>query len=187
MYQGERTLTKDCRELGRFDLSGIPPAPKGVPQIEVSFDVDANGILQVKAEDKGAKNSNSITLTSNNGGLSEEEIERMIKEAEEFAEEDNMLRERIETRNKLENYIYNMKNSISNNEQLANEIDYEDKERIESTLEQVSEWLNDNPNAEKDDLDDKYHEVEAVCNPIISKIYNQRNNQDESEDSHDEL
>lgn len=105
VYEGERSLTKDCRELGRFELSGIPPAPRGVPQIEVTFEVDANGILHVRAEDKAAKKSQSITITNDKGRLSQEEIDRMVKEAEEFAEEDRQVKERIDARNKLETYL----------------------------------------------------------------------------------
>ncbi|PON39492.1 Heat shock protein 70 family [Parasponia andersonii] len=171
VYEGERSLTKDCRELGRFDLSGIPPAPRGVPQIEVTFEVDANGILHVKAEDKAAKNSKSITITDVKGSLSQEEIERMVKEAEEFAEEDKKLREKIDARNKLETYVYNMKNTINDKDKLADKIDSDDKEKIESTLKETHEWLDDNQNAEKEDYDEKLKEVEAVCNPVIKQVY----------------
>ncbi|PON81708.1 Heat shock protein 70 family [Trema orientale] len=171
VYEGERSLTKDCRELGRFDLSGIPPAPRGVPQIEVTFEVDANGILHVKAEDKAAKNSKYITITDVKGSLSQEEIERMVKEAEEFAEEDKKLREKIDARNKLETYVYNMKSTINDKDKLADKIDSDDKEKIESTLKETLEWLDDNQNAEKEDYDEKLKEVEAVCNPVIKQVY----------------
>ncbi|KAH9689399.1 Heat shock 70 kDa protein BIP1 [Citrus sinensis] len=183
VYEGERSLTKDCRELGRFDLSGIPPAPRGVPQIEVTFEVDANGILHVTAEDKGAKNKQSITITNDKGRLSQEEIDRMVKEAEEFAEEDKKVRERVDSRNKLETYIYNMRSTI--NDKLADKIDSDDKERIESTLKEALEWLDDNQNAEKDDFDEKMKEVEAVCNPVIKQVY-EKNGGSSSADSEDE-
>ncbi|XP_038999159.1 heat shock 70 kDa protein BIP2-like [Hibiscus syriacus] len=171
VYEGERSLTNDCRELGRFDLTGIPPAPRGVPQIEVTFEVDANGILHVTAEDKAAKNSQSITITNEKGRLSQEEIERMVKEAEEFAEEDRKVREKIDSRNKLETYIYNMRSSIDDMDKLADKIDSEDKEKIENTLKEALEWLDDNQNGEKEDFDEKLKEVEAVCNPIIKQVY----------------
>ncbi|KAK8638637.1 hypothetical protein V6N13_137052 [Hibiscus sabdariffa] len=171
VYEGERSLTKDCRELGRFDLTGIPPAPRGVPQIEVTFEVDANGILHVTAEDKAAKNSQSITITNEKGRLSQEEIERMVKEAEEFAEEDQKVREKIDSRNKLETYIYNMRSSIDDKDKLADKIDSDDKEKIENTLKEALEWLDDNQNGEKEDFDEKLKEVEAVCNPIIKQVY----------------
>ncbi|RXH82257.1 hypothetical protein DVH24_036598 [Malus domestica] len=171
VYEGERSLTKDCRELGKFDLTGIPPAPRGVPQIEVTFEVDANGILHVRAEDKAAKKSQSITITNDKGRLSQEEIERMVKEAEEFAEEDNKVREKIDARNKLETYIYSMKSTVNDKDKLADKIDSDDKEKIESTLKEALEWLDDNQNAEKDDFDEKLKEVEAVCNPVIKQVY----------------
>ncbi|RVW31614.1 Luminal-binding protein 4 [Vitis vinifera] len=130
VYEGERSLTKDCRELGRFELSGIPPAPRGVPQIEVTFEVDANGILHVRAEDKAAKKSQSITITNDKGRLSQEEIDRMVKEAEEFAEEDRQVKERIDARNKLETYLYSMRATINDRDKLADKIDSEDKRRL---------------------------------------------------------
>ncbi|MBA0602710.1 luminal-binding protein 5 [Gossypium raimondii] len=171
VYEGERSLTKDCRELGRFDLTGIPPAPRGVPQIEVTFEVDANGILHVTAEDKAAKKAQSITITNDKGRLSQEEIERMVKEAEEFAEEDKKVREKIDSRNKLETYIYNMRSSIDDKDKLADKIDSDEKEKIENTLREALEWLDDNQNGEKEDFDEKLKEVEAVCNPIIKQVY----------------
>ncbi|MBA0632275.1 hypothetical protein Godav_001051, partial [Gossypium davidsonii] len=171
VYEGERSLTKDCRELGRFDLTGIPPAPRGVPQIEVTFEVDANGILHVTAEDKAAKKAQSIIITNDKGRLSQEEIERMVKEAEEFAEEDKKMREKIDSRNKLETYIYNMRSSIDDKDKLADKIDSDEKEKIENTLREALEWLDDNQNGEKEDFDEKLKEVEAVCNPIIKQVY----------------
>ncbi|KAG4111572.1 hypothetical protein ERO13_D13G111600v2 [Gossypium hirsutum] len=171
VYEGERSLTKDCRELGRFDLTGIPPAPRGVPQIEVTFEVDANGILHVTAEDKAAKQAQSITITNDKGRLSQEEIERMVKEAEEFAEEDKKVREKIDSRNKLETYIYNMRSSIDDKDKLADKIDSDEKEKIENTLREALEWLDDNQNGEKEDFDEKLKEVEADCNPIIKQVY----------------
>ncbi|XP_027103294.2 luminal-binding protein 5-like [Coffea arabica] len=171
VYQGERSLTKDCHELGKFDLSGIPPAPRGVPQIEVTFGVDANGILQVTAMDKAAKKSNSITITNEKGHLTPEEIDRMVKEAEEFADDDKELREKIDSRNKLESYIYSMKSSIRYDEKLAGKIESDDKESIETALKDALEWLDDNQNAEKLDYDEKMAELEAAFNPIIRKAY----------------
>ena len=146
---------------------------RGVPQIQVTFDVDANGILHVTAEDKAVKNKQSITITNDKGRFSEEEIQRMVKEAEEYAEEDKNARERIDSRNKLESYIYNMRSTINDkdNNKLADKIDSDDKEKIESTLKEALEWLDDNQNAEKDDFDEKLKEVEAVCNPVIKEVY----------------
>ncbi|XP_062084807.1 heat shock 70 kDa protein BIP1-like isoform X2 [Humulus lupulus] len=190
VYEGERTLTKDCRELGRFDLSGIAPAPRGVPQIEVTFEVDQNGILQVRAEDKAAKKSKSITIKNEKGSLSQEEIERMVKEAEEFAEEDKKLKEKIDARNKLETYVYNMKSTVNDKDKLAGKIDSDDKEMIESTLKEALEWLDDNQNVEKEDYDEKLKEVEEVCNPVIQKVYQRSGGASSSSDedeTHEEL
>merc|ERR1712028_278314 len=118
VYEGERSMTKDNHLLGQFELTGIPPAPRGVPQIEVSFEVDANGILQVGAEDKGTGKAEKITITAEKGRLSDEEIERMVKEAEEFAEEDKKVKERIDAKNGLESYVYNLKNTLEDDEKV---------------------------------------------------------------------
>ncbi|KAL3843943.1 hypothetical protein ACJIZ3_001346 [Penstemon smallii] len=188
VYQGERAMVKDCHELGKFDLSGIAPAPRGVPQIEVTFDVDVNGILHVTAEDKAAKKSKSITITNENGRLSEEEIQRKVEEAEEFAEEDRKIKERIEARNKLETYVFSMKSSMRDNEKLK---ETEDKETVENALKDAIEWLDDNQNAEKEELDERLKELEAVFNPIINKAYQKTSDdheeQEQEEDAHDEL
>ncbi|KAL7157245.1 hypothetical protein ABFS83_02G064800 [Erythranthe nasuta] len=169
VYEGERAMTKDCHELGSFEMSGIAPAPRGVPQIEVTFEVDVDGILHVKAEDKAAKKFESITIKDVKGRLTEEEIEEKIREAEEFAGEDKRVRERIEARNKLENYIFNMKSTI--NDKLADKIEGGDKEDIERALNEASEWMEENQSAEKEDLDEKMKELESVCNPVIEKAY----------------
>ncbi|CAH2038509.1 unnamed protein product [Thlaspi arvense] len=189
VYEGERSLTKDNRELGKFDLTGILPAPRGVPQIEVTFEVDANGILQVKAEDKVAKTSQSITITNDKGRLTEEEIEGMIREAEEFAEEDRIVKEKIDARNKLETYLYSMKSSLNDKEKLAEKISEEDKEKMEEVLKEASDWLEENVNAEKDDYEEKMKEVESVCNPVIKSVYEKTGGESEEdgEDGHDEL
>ncbi|RRT33324.1 hypothetical protein B296_00057508 [Ensete ventricosum] len=191
LHSGERSLTKDCRLLGKFDLSGIPPAPsRGTPQIEVTFEVDANGILNVKAEDKGTGKSEKITITNEKGRLSQEEIERMVREAEEFAEEDKRVKEKIDARNQLETYVYNMKNTISDKDKLADKIESEEKEKIEAALKDALEWLDDNQNGEKEDYDEKLKEVEAVCNPIISAVYQKSGGAPgagDDDDTHDEL
>ncbi|CAM6014352.1 unnamed protein product [Sphagnum balticum] len=192
VFEGERTMTKDCHELGKFDLTGIPPAPRGVPQIEVTFEIDANGILNVKAEDKGTGKSEKITITNDKGRLSQEDIDRMVQEAEEFADEDKKLKERIDARNSLETYVYNMKNQISDKDKLADKIDSEDKETIETAVKEALEWLDDNQSAEKEDFEEKLKEVEGVCNPIITKIYQASGgpgagSEDDEDDMHEEL
>jgi len=130
VFEGERSLTKDNNLLGKFELTGIPPAPRGVPQIEVSFELDANGILRVTAGDKGTGKEESITITNDKGRLSKEEIERMVEEAEKFAEEDKITREKIEARNGLENYAFSLKNQVKDEEGLGGKIDEEDKESV---------------------------------------------------------
>jgi len=197
VFEGERTMTKDCHPLGKFELGSIPPAPRGVPQIEVSFEIDANGILNVGAEDKGTGQSEKITITNDKGRLSQEEIERMVSEAEEFAEEDKKVREKIEARNALENYVYSMKNTLSDGEKgVADKIGDDDKETIEKALEEVNEWLDDNQDAEKEDFEEKLKEVQDVCSPIISKVYRESGGApggggdfgaDDDLDGHDEL
>mmetsp|Transcript_38233 Transcript_38233/g.50373 ORF Transcript_38233/g.50373 Transcript_38233/m.50373 type:complete len:687 (+) Transcript_38233:93-2153(+) len=169
VFEGERSMTKDNRQLGKFELTGIPPAPRGVPQIEVHFDVDANGILQVSAEDKASGKSQKITITSEKGRLSDEEIERMVAEAEQFAEEDRKNKENVEARNGLESYLYNLKNAIGDS--LKDKLDEDDKETLTTTVDESLEWLESHPAEEKDAYDEKQKEVEEVANPIISKAY----------------
>merc|ERR1740123_2776637 len=165
-------MTKDNHQLGKFDLTGIPPAPRGVPQIEVSFEVDANGILQVAAEDKGTGKAEKITITAEKGRLSEEEIERMVRESEEFAEEDKRVKERIDARNGLESYVYNLKNQLDDDEKgLADKLSPEDKKELQDTIDETLDWMDENPEAEKEDYDEKQKEVENIANPIMRKFY----------------
>ena len=152
VYEGERSMTKDNHLLGKFELTGIPPAPRGVPQIEVSFEVDANGILQVSAEDKGTGKAEKITITAEKGRLSEEEIERMVQEAEQYAEEDKKVKERIDARNGLESYLYSLKNSIED-KSLATGISAEDKKEVMDLVEETLDWMEENPEATKEDFD----------------------------------
>lgn len=167
VFEGERSMTKSNRLLGQFELGGIPPAPRGVPKIEVSFDVDANGILSISASDQASGKTESLTITSEKGRLSDEEIERMVAEAEEFADQDAKEKDKIEARNGLESYLYNAKSSISD---MAN-IDEDDKESVLKTIDEALEWMEDSPAAEKDEYDEKQKEVESVVNPIMKKAY----------------
>merc|ERR1712216_974721 len=153
-----------------FELTGIPPAPRGVPQIEVTFEIDANGILQVSAEDKGTGKAEKITITAEKGRLSEEEIERMVKEAEEFAEEDKKVKERIDARNGLESYLYNLKNTLDDDEK-ADNISAEDKKELQDIVDETLDWMDENPEAEKEDYDGKQKEVENIANPIMRNMY----------------
>jgi len=171
VFEGERAMTKDNRLLGKFELSGIPPAARGVPQIEVTFEMDVNGILNVQAEDKATSKKNHITITKDADSLSPEEIERMIKEAEAAADDDKKIKERVESRNKLENYIYSVKNSINDEEKLGKLISADEKETIETTVKSTQEWLDSNPQAEKEENDEKMKEAEKVIQPIFTKLY----------------
>ncbi|CAN1178005.1 Luminal-binding protein 8 (Fragment) [Linum perenne] len=150
--------------LFKFDLTGIPPAPRGTPQIEVTLEYDVNGILNVKAEDKASGKAEKIAIKNVIGRVSQEEIERMVKEAEEFTEEDKKWKERIDARNSLETYVYNMSNQINDKDKLANKLEGDEKEKAEVATKVAIEWLDDNYNAEKEDYEEKLKEVEAVCN-----------------------
>ncbi|PIN04537.1 Molecular chaperones GRP78/BiP/KAR2, HSP70 superfamily [Handroanthus impetiginosus] len=170
VYEGERPMTKDNNLLGKFELTGIPPAPRGVPQINVCFDIDANGILNVSAEDKTAGVKNKITITNDKGRLSKEEIERMVQEAEKYKAEDETVKKKVEAKNALENYAYNMKNTMRD-EKIGSKLNPSDKEKIEKAIEEAIEWLERNQLAEVDELEDKLKELENLCNPIIAKLY----------------
>lgn len=166
----------------------------GVPQIEVTFELDANGILNVKAEDKGTGKAEKITITNDKGRLSQEEIERMVSEAEEFADEDKKQKEKIDARNSLETYVYNLKNQVGDKEKLADKLEEDDKETLESAIKEAMEWLDDNQSAEKEDYEEKLKEVEGVCSPIVSKVYQSSGGgggedaaEEEEEEDHDEL
>uniref|UniRef100_A0AAQ4PSX7 78 kDa glucose-regulated protein n=2 Tax=Euteleostomi TaxID=117571 RepID=A0AAQ4PSX7_GASAC len=171
VYEGERPLTKDNHLLGTFDLTGIPPAPRGVPQIEVTFEIDVNGILRVTAEDKGTGNKNKITITNDQNRLTPEDIERMVNDAERFADEDKKLKERIDARNELESYAYSLKNQIGDKEKLGGKLSDEDKETIEKAVEEKIEWMESHQEAELEDFQAKKKELEEVVQPIISKLY----------------
>merc|ERR1712215_491704 len=171
VFEGERPMTKDNHQLGKFDLTGIPPAPRGVPQIEVTFEIDANGVLQVSAEDKGTGNKEKITITNDQNRLTPEDIERMIKDSEMFAEEDKKLKERVESRNELESYAYSLKNQINDKEKLGAKITDEDKEKIEEAVNEKISWLEENQEAEGEDFKTQKKELEEIVQPIIAKLY----------------
>merc|ERR1712126_637268 len=170
VYEGERAMTKDNNLLGKFELSGIPPAPRGTPQIEVTFDVDANGILNVSAVEKGSGRVEKITITNDKGRLSNEEIERMVNDAEKFKDEDDKQKDRISAKNGLESYCFNMKTTIED-EKVADKISEDDKKKITEKCDEAIKWLDANQLAEVEEFQDKQKEVEGVCNPIITKLY----------------
>ncbi|CAG8560554.1 9367_t:CDS:1 [Cetraspora pellucida] len=172
VYEGERSMTKDNNLLGKFELTGIPPAPRGVPQIEVTFEIDANGIMKVSAADKGTGKSESITITNDKGRLSKEEIDRMVEEAEQFAEEDKILKERVESKNQLENFVYSLKNQVADDGELGKKLSEEDKTTIKDAVKKTLEWFDEFSNsATKEELDEKREELQAIVNPITAKLY----------------
>ncbi|KAG0657616.1 70-kilodalton heat shock protein [Rhodotorula mucilaginosa] len=169
VYEGERARTKDNNLLGKFELSGIPPAPRGVPQIEVVFDIDANGILNVSASDKTTGKSNKITITNDKGRLSKEEIERMVSEAEKYKEEDAAEAARIAAKNGLESYAYSLRNSIDGD--LKDKIEASDKETLDKAISETVSWLDASAEASKDEYEEKQKELEGIANPIMQKVY----------------
>jgi len=173
VFEGERALTKDCHSLGKFDLTGIPPAPRGTPQIEVSFEIDANGILHVSAEDKANGNSKTISITNDQGRLSREEIDRMVEEATEFEEQDEKERERIDARNTLEGYVFQTKASLNGaeNGRLADKLSDEEKEAVEKALDDVNDWLDDHQNAEREAIEEKLHDLKTQVQPVVKLAY----------------
>ncbi|XP_062904103.1 heat shock cognate 71 kDa protein-like [Mobula hypostoma] len=170
VFEGERAMTKDNNLLGKFELSGIPPAPRGVPQIEVTFDIDANGILNVSAVDKSTGKTNKITITNDKGRLSKEEIDRMVQDAEKYKNEDEMQRQKIAAKNSLESYAFNMKGSVED-EKMAGKISAEDKWKVIDLCNETISWLEKNQMAEKEEFEHKQKELEKLCNPIIAKLY----------------
>lgn len=174
VYEGERAQTKDNNMLGNFELTGIPPAPRGVPKIEVTFDIDANGILNVSASDKTTGKSNKITITNDKGRLTKEDIERMVAEAEKFKEEDAKVAERIAAKNGLESYVYNLKNSIEE-PTMAEKLSSDDKASLDDMIKTTISWLDNNQEASTSEYTDKQKEVEEVSRPIMMKLYSAGN------------
>jgi molecular chaperone DnaK (HSP70) len=189
VFEGERARTKDNNLLGKFELSGIPPAPRGVPQIEVTFDIDANGILNVSASDKTTGKSNRITITNDKGRLSKEEIERMVSDAEKYKgvliflevlsatdrcvfykAEDEAAASRISSKNALESYAYNLRNSMQD-EKLADKFDPADKQKLDTAITETIQWLDGAQEAGKEEYEERQKELEAVANPIMQKLY----------------
>merc|ERR1711865_745764 len=174
VFEGERPMTKDNHILGKFELGGIPPAPRGQPQIEVTFEIDSNGILNVGAEDKGTGKSEKITITNDKGRLTEEQIEKMIKDAEMFADEDKKVRERVDAKNSFDGYLHSMRSAAEgsgDNKGLSEKLDEDEKEQIMEALKDGQSWLDSNPEADAEEIKEKQKEVEGICAPIVSKYY----------------
>jgi len=190
VFEGERSMTKDNRLLGRFELSGIPPAPRGVPQIAVTFDVDENGVLTVNAKDQGSGADEQIKITNDKGRLSEEEIQRMVREAEEFEEEDKKVKERVEARNGLESMAFSLKNQVNDEEKLGGKLDEDDKQTVLDAVKETLDWLDENTSADKEEYDEQQQKLQSVTSPIISKVYQGGAGEeggDEDEEPTDEL
>merc|ERR1711939_270257 len=189
VFEGERPMTKDNHKLGGFSLTGIPPAPRGQPQIEVTFEIDSDGILNVAAQDKSTGKKEAITITNDKGRLTQEEIDRMISEAEQFADEDKKVKERVDAKNAFENYMHSMKSSVEG--ALKEKLDDDEKETVEEALKDGADWLSTNPEADAEDIKEKHKEVESTCAPIISKHYGGAGSSgaddDDDDDAHDEL
>jgi heat shock 70kDa protein 1/2/6/8 len=170
VYEGERQMTKDNNLLGKFQLDGIPPAPRGVPQIEVTFDLDANGIMNVAAADKSTGKTNKITITNDKGRLSQDDIERMVREAERFKEEDERQRKKVDAKNALENYAYSLKNTLADDKVKGN-ISDGDRAALEGKVSETISWLEKNPGAEAEELEARQKALEGVAMPIMTKLY----------------
>jgi len=170
VFEGERQMTKDNHCLGKFNLDSIPPMPRGQPQIEVTFDLDVNGILNVNAVEKSTGKNNKITITNDKGRLSKEEIERLVKEAEKFKDEDEAVRQRVEAKNQLEQMCYQYRNTL-NEEKLKDKFTDEEKKKINDATDEALKWANDHPAASKEEFDGKVKELEALFNPIMMRVY----------------
>jgi len=177
VFEGERPMTKDNHLLGKFDLNGIPPAPRGVPQIEVTFEIDVNGILRVSAEDKGTGKKEKITITNDQNRLSPEDIERMVNDAEKFADEDKKVKEKVESRNEFESYAYSLKNQIGDKDKLGGKLNEEDKAAIEKAVEEAISWMESHQDASVEELKEEKKKLEDIATPIVSKIYQQNGGQ----------
>ena len=168
VFEGERAMTKDNNVLGRFELSGIPPAPRGVPKVDVTFDLDANGILNVTAKEMSTGNSKNITIKNDKGRLSQSEIDRMLAEAERYREEDEKQREKITARNSLESYVFSVKQAI---DQAGDKLSEEEKSKARNCCDEAVKWLDSNGLAEKEEYEHKMNEVSQICSPIMTKIH----------------
>lgn len=171
VVEGERSMVKDNHQLGKFDLTGIPPAARGVPQIEVTFEIDENSILTVTGVEKGVGKSETISITNDKGRLTPEEIEQMIADAEKFADEDKALKEKIDARHSLQNYVYTMRNTVEDKDKLADKLSEDDKSTIQDAITETEDWLNSNDDADREAIEEQMKELQSICDPIIASIY----------------
>ena len=170
VFEGERQMTKDNHLLGKFNLDGIAPAPRGVPQIEVSFDIDENGIMNVNASDKASGKSQKITISNNKGRLSKEEIEKFVQEAEKFKAEDEAIRKKVDAKNALENYLYSVRNTC-NDEKWTDKIKEDEKKTVLDKVDELQKWFESNQEASAEEFGNKQKELENIFNPIMSRLY----------------
>jgi L1 cell adhesion molecule like protein len=170
VFEGERQLTAHNNKLGEFNLKGIPPMSRGTPQIEITYDVDPNGILQVSAVEKSTGKAEKITITNESSRLSKNDIDRMVQEAEKFKDEDEKVKQRVEAKNKLENYCYNVKSTVLGEEKMKQVLG-SDLSTVESTVQDTLKWVEDNSNATQEEYEERYKEVESKLMPLISKAY----------------
>ena len=175
-------MVKDNHQLGKFDLTGIPPAARGVPQIEVTFEIDENSILTVTGVEKGVGKAETISITNDKGRLTPEEIEQMIADAEKFADEDKALKEKIDARHSLQNYVYTMRNTIEDKDKLAEKLSEDDKSTIQDAITETEDWLNSNDDADREAIDEQMKELQSVCDPIIASIYDSQGYQGGDDD-----
>ena len=180
VYEGERAMTKDNHLLGQFDLRGIPPAPRGVPQIDVTFDIDANGILKVSALDKTSGKCENITITNDKGRLSQSDIERMVKEAEVYKSEDDKQKERISAKNSLESYCFSVKSTLED-DNIKAKISESDRHKVSKKCNEILKWVEENQMAEMEEFSHKQKELESICNPIMTKLYQQSGGQQQQQ------
>lgn len=195
VFEGERPLTKDNHLLGSFQLSGIAPAPRGKPQIEVTFEVDSDGILNVAAEDKASGHQEKITITNDKGRLTQEQIQKMIQESEDMAEEDRQAKERIDARNAFDNYLHSLRSIIEGSGEegeLSAKLTLEERSSLKSAIQDGQAWLDANPDADAEAVKEERQVVEAACSPILSRHQGSNSNadagmQEDEEEAHDEL
>merc|ERR1712106_1151181 len=197
VFEGQRPMIKDNHMLGKFKLGGIPPAPRGQPQIEVSFQIDSNGILNVGAEDKVTGKSEKITISNDKGRFTEEQIEKMIKEAEQFADEDKKVKERVDAKNAFDGYLHSMRSAVEGsgeNKGLSEKLDSGRRRKLMDALKDGQSWIDSNPEADAEEVKEKHKEIEGTCAPIISKYYGAgggggdgAGGEEDEEEAHDEL
>jgi heat shock protein 5 len=172
VYEGERSMVTNNHLLGLFEYKGLPPMARGEVEVRVTFAIDANGILEVTAENRGTKNVQKITINPETGRLSQEDIDRMVKEGDQYAQEDAALRERIEARNKLESFVYSISSTLEEHKDMLNKkVPMRDLKTLEDTVDEMKDWLEENQEAETDAFDDKYGELNSISNPVLKHVY----------------